>query len=311
MADICKDCTLSFKAIVKPADETFPALFPKWSGSATGTGETVDVTFATAGAQTVTATAGNAVPVPVGVVDNPVYAVTDTNVTADGTATPSRSFISPVDDGLWGRVVPEKVDFTITASHDMNNWYAILTGPIKGHYSIVTRLLPAYPALNYPSVKEAVAPNGNSNECNYLHQISDLSVPARDGYRDWFMQSAIKKHEEVHGAHFGPILKAIVPSFETKIEARTGMWKITIPNTGQTKAEAITGLKALNSYQMQSGSGVTSLWQTKTEEHVNTDHGTQAAPGPAITAELVETKILRDKIQTEAVAKNWNDNDCP
>jgi len=52
---VLKGTKYDFKAIKTPAGASWPSDAPVWSGAASGTGETINVTFATVGSQTLTA----------------------------------------------------------------------------------------------------------------------------------------------------------------------------------------------------------------------------------------------------------------
>lgn len=224
LADICKDADITFRAVAKPANATWPTNKPVWGGDATGTGAEKAVTFSAVGARTVTVECGNTVTAAIGVVDNPAFNAANASISRVYT------FRIPLNSNTWGLVDTEAIVVQITACHDGNNWHAILTG-LRGEYSMRARRL--------SGVTEVTGPTGNTTAANSCPQASDLNQLSLH-HGTWFMLGAI---EGVHVAHLKSALENIAAATEARFEA------LQVADFGQTKAQAISAIMTLPAWR--------------------------------------------------------------
>lgn len=142
---------------------------------------------------------------------------------------PSAASVSKLGSD-WGMTEIETVDLTIGASLNNCVWTAVLISA-KGNYSLQARLVPGCSEVS-----------GNTTSSNYCHQVFDLKNLG--GSNTWYMLSAIIAHENVHVSRLGPGLNDALTTIEADVKT------LTVPATGQTKAQAISQLRALAGFQI-------------------------------------------------------------
>jgi hypothetical protein len=214
------------------------------------------------------------------------------SITISQTATAS----IPLTPTIWGMTYPEEVEIQISACLDGGNWKTILT-TLQGKYSQRVRLLPASSATGNVNVQEVTGPSGNTTELNYCAQVTCLKTTGETPNVQWYMLSAVQAHEDIHKTHFIPGLALAAPDIETSIEA------FSVPNTGQTEAQAITQIKALPGYITQL-SYLQQMWDFHLNPIVALDHA-GGLSSPAAIAELNITNPMKIIICTHASTNNW------
>lgn len=173
---------------------------------------------------------------------------------------PSAASISALASN-WGYTDVETVDLTIGASLNNCVWTAVLISA-KGNYSLQARLVPGCNEVS-----------GNTTSSNYCHQVFDLKNLG--GSNTWYMLSAIIAHENVHASRLGPGLNDALAAIEADVKT------LTVPATGQTKAQAISQLRALAGFEA-ARTDAKEHWDTKYINLIGTDH---TPNGPTDTAE--------------------------
>jgi hypothetical protein len=144
-------------------------------------------------------------------------------------------------------VETDLVDLNIGACSENGQWYAVLTG-ITGKYSKQTQ-------LPY-GVSEVTGPGGNTTEYNFCKQVEDLKRFGLGSGVEWYMISAVEAHEDVHVSRLQPALEELAYSIEAEVEA------LSVPNSGQTEAEAIEQIKALTGFYSARRNAFTA-WDSK------------------------------------------------
>jgi len=257
LSDICKNASISFKAIIAPAGATWPTGKPVWGGDATGTGEENTVTFSTTGTRTVTVECGNTITASLGVVDKPTPEVTVTQ------STPT-TYRQSMPSNALGYTDVESLDMDITACHDGTSWHAVLT-EMNGNYSIRTRMvIPGVVSLTEITGPGGAAP-GTTNATNSCTQVSDLHALSAHATA-WYIQSAIIAHENVHASRCEPALASAAQYIEEIIDA------LEVTDTGQSKAEAIAQMKASITWSNVKDASF-SKWLDDWLDLISHDHG--------------------------------------
>ncbi len=197
---------------------------------------------------------------------------------------------NPLGANTYGLTFPESVTVTISADCSSGQWCAVVTG-ITGNYSMQTRLLP-------PNQMEVTGPGpgGNTTQANFCAQATELSAlgfPAATAM--WYMLSAVVAHENVHLTRFEPALEQRAGVIEASFEA------LCVPFTGQTRAEAIVEIKALEAYATAVTDAQTT-WFNRVITLVANDHN---AGGPTDTAEHAVVDPMVASICTAADNSCW------
>lgn len=175
---------------------------------------------------------------------------------------PSAASVSKLGND-WGMTDVETVDLTIGASLDSCVWTAVLISA-KGNYSLQARLVSGCTEIG-----------GNTTASNYCNQVFDLKNLG--GSNTWYMLSAVVAHENVHASHLEPGLNNALASIEAAVKA------LTVPATGQTKAQAISQLRALADFQT-ARTNAKGYWGNAYYNLALNDHG-PSNNGPAYMAE--------------------------
>lgn len=102
-----------------------------------------------------------------------------------------------------------------------------------------------------------------TDETNFCAQVSGLK--ALGGGEQWYMLSAVNAHENVHIDHLFLALNAILWS------TRTAVRTLSVPATGQSKAQAITQLMSLAAFQTIKNNART-LWDANFVSLAGNDH---------------------------------------
>lgn len=159
--------------------------------------------------------------------------------------------------GYWGITYQETVDLEIGASLDNSIWTGVLISA-SGKYSVQSRL--------YPGVSEVVS---NTTSSNFCAQLADLKTLAKiPGLTiNWFMLSAVVAHENVHVSRLYPCMQASLPTMQSLVRT------LHVPFTGQTKAQAILQLKALDQFQNVKKSA-SEAWAFAADYLAGIDHST-------------------------------------
>lgn len=305
LSDICKGASISFKAFPDPAGAAWTSGQPVWSGAATGSGDTASATFSAVGGASVTASCGTSSSgASVSVVDNPVFTTTD----AKASLVKPTTYRQAQPAGSYGFTDLENMTVSITACHDGQNWHAIMTS-LSGTYSERSRL-----TSSIRNLTEITGPGGNTTASNSCAQAGDLKALSYDA-QVWYMLSAVVAHEDVHGSKAQPSLQTTATAIESQVEA------LSVSDTGQSKATAITQIKALAGWSSVvnnvSGSGF-KAWLKNWLAAINEDHGpggviTTSGPnrGPAYSAEDAVIEIMVKKIKDWRAAQKPPLIGCP
>lgn len=184
---------------------------------------------------------------------------------------PSGASISKLGND-WGYTDVETVDLTIGASLDSCVWTAVLISA-KGNYSLQARLLSGCTEIT----------GNNTTSSNYCDQLYNLKTFG-NGNKQWYMLSAVVAHENVHETRLEPGLNAALADIEADVKT------LTVPATGQTKAQAISQLRALAGFTTVKG-GAKVRWDTQYTNLILNDHGS-AQNGPAYMAESATTNSV-------------------
>jgi hypothetical protein len=143
---------------------------------------------------------------------------------------------------------------------------------------------------------------GNTNSGNYYAQALSLKNLAKPYPPTWYMLSAVQAHENVHVSRFQPAMNIVESFIILAVE------RLSIPNTGQTREEAIATIKASPAFQdYQNGSG----FQAWLNEWSQLGVGDDAPGGPT---SVIEHSIVDPMIRTicDAAATNgWTGCICP
>lgn len=183
----------------------------------------------------------------------------------------------------WGQYAREYVDLEIGASLSNGIWTAVLLS-VKGSYSVQTKLI--------PGVQEV----GGTNASNYCAQVRDLKALSYNDQGEWYMISAIEAHENVHVSRAYPALQTALPSIKADVAT------LTVPNTGQSKAQAILQLQALAAFQNVKNNALVS-WRDISITYIDADHVFPS--GPAYVAERNVVAPVGTSICNTASTQAW------
>lgn len=114
---------------------------------------------------------------------------------------------------------------------------------------------------------------GNTTSSNYCDQVFDLKNLG--GSDTWYMISAVVAHENVHASRLGPGLNDALASIEADVKT------LTVPANGQTKAQAISQLRALAGFEV-ARTDAKGYWDSAYIQLILGDHTTN---GPTDVAE--------------------------
>jgi hypothetical protein len=133
-------------------------------------------------------------------------------------------------DNDWGLTTYHLKDYAINigACSDETTWTAVLLS-ITTDYSQQARLLPGVSEIN-------------TSLTDYCEKITDLVTLNPSGTGKWYMLSAIQAHEAAHVTYDLSFAIAAESSVAAAIST------LTVPNTGQSKADAIMQIKGLAAY---------------------------------------------------------------
>ena len=191
--------------------------------------------------------------------------------------------------GMYGLTFEESVKVSIDAKLDKvtNTWSPKLE-KIVGHFSQQVGLLPGQ--------SEVTGPSGNTTKANHCDQAENLAALGNVVGNTWYMKKAVKDHEDVHAAHFGPGLKSAAPAITTAIEATS-----VANGPKMKKAQAIALLKADATFQAEVANAKT-LWVAEDNALLAGDH---AAGGPCDTAEHKIVDPMLKKVCQHAKKQKW------
>lgn len=166
---------------------------------------------------------------PPTVCDNPAFNSSDASVT---------KIVSPrpLPPGFMGLTMPESIAIEFTVCNDNGVWKPVLT-KVFGRYS---------KTVNMGTVQEITGIGGNTTSANYCAQIFGLTKIPPNGIQ-WFMQSALEAHEEVHESRMLPTLTTdgtTITPLEL-IELRLESQDYFITDNGQTVNDVIASVTAL------------------------------------------------------------------
>ncbi|WP_316793701.1 hypothetical protein [Pedobacter frigoris] len=168
---------------------------------------------------------------------------------------PSAASVSALGTN-WGYTEDETVDLTIGASLSDCVWTAVLISA-RGNYSLQARLI-----LGCSEV-------GGANSYNYCAQVTDLKALG-NAAGQWYMVSAVRAHENVHASRLLPALNNVLSAIVTDVRT------LTVPATGQTKAQAVTELMNLAAFQTVKNVART-LWDIDYVNLIQYDHAAGGA----------------------------------
>jgi hypothetical protein len=189
--------------------------------------------------------------------------------------------------GVYGLTWEESVDISISVKKVGATWQAVCN-KLTGHYSQQTRLLPGQ--------SEVTGVAGNTTLANYCQQVTGLNTLGNTAGNPWYMQRAVKVHEDVHAAHFGPGLVAAEPGITAGIEA------VTIADVaGWKTADALTAMKADANFQA-AAAAARGLWVAQNNVLLAGDH---APGGPTDTAEHTVVDPVVNRICAHAKKQGW------
>jgi hypothetical protein len=154
-----------------------------------------------------------------------------------------------------------------------------------------------------PKQDEVTGPAGNTTETNFCEQVQGLKTLGNTIGNPWYMLQAVKDHENVHAAHFGPGLTAAEPAITAALEA------VSVPDAaGMTQAAAARALAADATFK----AAVTAALQTWIAQDNTLLAGDHAAGGPTDTAEHNVVDPMITSICAHAKKETWGAcADCP
>ncbi|WP_443937953.1 hypothetical protein [Pedobacter sp. MW01-1-1] len=162
---------------------------------------------------------------------------------------------------VWGLTRQESLNIQIGASKSNSTWTAVLLS-VTGNYSVQGRLIPGCSEI------------GESNSVNYCTQVQDLKTLGNANGL-WYMLSAVQAHENVHVSRGYPALQNILYS------TRDNVINLTVPDSGQSKSQAISELTSLANFQLIQNNALAN-WRIQCDLYAVTDH---ANNGPCDLAE--------------------------
>ena len=176
-------------------------------------------------------------------------------------------------------------------------WYPVVTS-LVGSFSQQVRLLPGPPKQD-----EVTGPAGNTTKTNFCEQVKGLKTLGNTIGNPWYMLQAVKDHEDVHAAHFGPGLQAAEPAITAALEA------VSIPDAaGMTQAAAAKALAADATFK----AAVKAALQTWIAQDNTLLAGDHAPGGPTDTAEHKVVDPMITSICAHAKNETWGAcTDCP
>lgn len=175
----------------------------------------------------------------------------------------------------WGWTEDESVDLEIGASRSNGVWTAVLKS-VKGNYSVQARLIPGCSEV------------GGTDSTNYCAQVSDLKAL---GGSQWYMVSAVLAHENVHVTRLLPSLNNVLSDITTDVQT------LTVPVTGQTKAQAIAQLKSLAAFSTVR-SDARRYWDSEYMRLIENDHNGATDAAEHAVVDPVGTAICNLKKPT-------------
>ena len=220
-SSICKDSSISFRAVIAPNGAAWPPNQPVWGGEASGTGEEKKVKFATSGAKTVTVDSGGQISVAVGV----------TNVTAVTIAwtAPDYAYDGAVNGSSTTVDLPFAPIYTACADIENNTWQ-LLVASLSGQVRIRVLGGGSRDPGASPPTSEAEAKAAVLNMKGYY---------ARGTRGAWHTEAASKRHELHHEKEWKCSSENYWPKTKTALE------KLTVPyDSNANAAAAVTALKA-------------------------------------------------------------------
>jgi hypothetical protein len=190
---------------------------------------------------------------------------------------------------FFGATATGAIVINIGACNDGTNWKAVVE-TITGDYVQETSLA--------GGTEVTTGVGGNSTDSNYCAQMTELNALGHCPCV-WYMISAVQAHENVHKAHLSPALNAAKGDISTLFSA------LTVPNTGQSEADAITAIKALSGYNTTLNNAYTT-WHNEYNREAASDHN-----GPTNIAEHAVVDPMVTNICDYAKNKGWNaSNPC-
>ena len=187
----------------------------------------------------------------------------------------------------YGLTMEESIKVSIGAKKVGNTWHPKVT-KLVGRYSQQARLL--------GTQTEVTGPSGNTTQANFCAQVEELSRLGYGAPHAWYMLKAVKRHENVHLAHFRRGLKNARPTIVHDIEA------VSIPHVaGMKKKAAVAALKADPAF-LAAVSGATATWSAQDDVLLAGDH---AAGGPTDKAEHKVVDPMIKRICKHARKKGW------
>lgn len=197
---------ITFKAIPKPADASWPNGFPTWGGEATGIGSEKNVTFSTKGSKTVSATCGTEKSVNV--------AVDDVNGTVSITW-PAATYSSD-GAGVSSTTVEKVFVINYEASADVNaNKWMLRLKDITGGATIEVHTGGSRDPGTSPPTTQADAADAVTVMKGYY---------ARGTRGTWHTEAASKAHEEYHYLEWRTTADHYWPVTETALESITAKY---------------------------------------------------------------------------------------
>ena len=194
----------------------------------------------------------------------------------------------------YGLTMEEGIVPTIGAKKVGSAWHPVVTS-LLGNFSQQVRLLAGQ--------SEVTGPAGNTTKTNFCKQVQGLKTLGNTIGNPWYMLQAVKDHEDVHAAHFGPGLKAAEPAITAALEA------VSVPDVpGMAQAAAATALAASATFK----AAVTAALQTWIAQDNTLLAGDHAAGGPTDVAEHKVVDPMITSICAHAKKEKWGAcADCP
>jgi hypothetical protein len=194
----------------------------------------------------------------------------------------------------YGLTMEESIVPTMGAKKVGTAWHPVIT-KLVGNFSQQVRLLAGQ--------TEVTGPGGNTAKTNFCKQAKGLKTLGNTVGNPWYMLQAVKDHEDVHAAHFGPGLVAAEPAITAALEA------VSIPDAaGMTQVAAASALAASATFK----AAVTAALQTWIAQDNILLAGDHATGGPCEVAEHKVVDPMVTSICAHAKKESWGAcADCP
>lgn len=219
--NICKDSSITFKAVLSPSDAPSSTDCPQWGGDASGDGKEKKVTFSSSGARSATVKCGNTITAPVAV------DVANIPVTITWSAAGYASDNNPGASTCVER--PFTITYTACADIDNNVW-RLRVESVTGGANITVHMGGSRDPIANPPITQAEAIDAVTVMKGYY---------TRGSRGAWHTEAASISHEEYHYTEWQCSSDHYWSATETALENLTVTY-----DTYVNKAAAIAALRS-------------------------------------------------------------------